>query len=227
MNAAAFNHLHALRMENDAAGFAMAEMRPRFDRLAGRHENGTAPRAVSAFQLFQTPPELAARLVAALHLQPGARILEPSAGLGRLLDALADCSALPAPRSAFEVVAVEMASQCAGELFQQDRPGVRILQRDFLACAPMDACGGSPLGLFDAVVMNPPFHLRADVRHILHARQFLKPGGILAALCLDTPHRESALRAECLTWDKIPPGTFGKEGTRVPTVLLTITTPRL
>ena len=30
-------------------------------------------------------------------------------------------------------------------------------------------------------LLNPPFHLRADIRHVLHAMQFLKPGGKLAA----------------------------------------------
>ena len=208
MNADTFNRLHALRMENDAAKYAQEEMKPRFDRLAGRHENGTAPRAVSAFQLFQTPPEIAARLVAAASLPPRARVLEPSAGLGRILDAL------PAERG--EVVAVEMAANIAGELYAQNRPGVRLVQRDFLTCTRGE------LGEFDTVIMNPPFHLRADIRHILHARQFLKPGGTLAALCLDTPHRSQALRPLSSSWEQLPAGTFGKEGTHVATILLTI-----
>src|SRR4051812_21916652 len=119
-----FHRLHTLRMENDAAKYAMDEMRPRFERLAQRHENGTAPRAVAVYQLFQTPADLAAQLVSLLDLQPGARVLEPSAGLGRLLDAIK-------PHKPGEVVAVEMAADCARELFQQDRQGVTIKQRDF------------------------------------------------------------------------------------------------
>lgn len=202
------HRLHALRMENDAAGYAMEEMRPRFERMANRHENGTAPRAVSAFNLFQTPPPLAAQLVSMLELKPGARVLEPSAGLGRILDALQ-------PFAPSEVVAVEMASQCAGELFKQERAGVRILQRDFLTLTPAE------LGLFDAVAMNPPFHMRADVRHVLHARTFLKPGGRLAAICLDGHQRERALRPLAATWTHVS-GAFGKEGTHVNTVVLTM-----
>jgi SAM-dependent methyltransferase len=209
MKPSTFNRLHELRMENDAARFAQEEMRPRFDRITHRHANGTAPRAVSAFQLFQTPAELASRLVAALNLAPGARVLEPSAGLGRILDALKPA----APR---EVVAVEMAANLCGELFQQDRPGVQILQRDFLGITP------ERLELFDAVAMNPPFHLRSDVRHILHARQFLKPGGRLAALCLNTHHRATALRPLCDLWEVLPESTFAKEGTRVSCVLLSM-----
>lgn len=204
-----FDRLLDLRADNTAAKFAMDEQRPRFDALRNRHENGTAPRAVSAFQLFQTPAALAARLVAALGLAPGARVLEPSAGLGRLLDALA-------PHDPAEVVAVEIAPQCAGELFRQDRTRVRIKQRDFLTCTPAD------LGTFDAVAMNPPFHLRADVAHIRHALQFLKPGGRLAALCLDTHHRRAALEP-LGNLEPIPAGTFAKEGTNVATLLFQFT----
>lgn len=200
-----FHRLHALRMENDARGYEMDEMRPRFEKLAARHENGTAPRAVSAYQLFQTPPEIAARLVALLGSP--SRVLEPSAGLGRLLDALPPCG----------TVAIEAAPQCAGELFRQDRPGVKILQRDFLTVTPTET------GLFDAVAMNPPFHMRADIRHILHAVEFLRPGGKLAALCMDTPHRARALQHLAATWERIPEKAFHAEGTDVACVLLTIT----
>lgn len=187
----------------------MDDVRQRFEGLRTRHEDGTAPQAVSAYQLFQTPPALAAQLVASLALSPGARVLEPSAGLGRLLDALA-------PFSPAEVVAVENAPECAGALFGQERAGVRLLQRDFLEVDPDE------VGQFDAVAMNPPFHMRADIRHILHAMRFLKPGGRLAALCMDTDRREAALRGMASSWVKVPPGTFSKEGTGVGCVLLTI-----
>lgn len=234
MNAATFNRLHSLRMANDAAGFDMAEMKPRFDRIAGRHENGTAPRAVVVHQLFQTPPDLAARLVALLgELPPLARVLEPSAGLGRILDALSrGCtreSAANIPTgfktsesrvvtnaATLEIVAVEIAADCARELYNANRVNVSIRQRDFLTCTPAE------LGLFDAVAMNPPFTMRADIRHILHARQFLKPGGRLAALCFDTPSRHAKLKPLCREWISIPAGTFKHEGTNVPTALLLI-----
>ena len=205
-----FDRLNSLRMENDAAGYDMEEQRPRFERMANRDTNGTAPRAVSVRQLFQTPPPLAARLVGALGLASVARVLEPSAGLGRILDALKAFS----PR---EVVAVEMAPECAGELFRQDRAGVIIKQRDFLALQPAE------LGEFDAVAMNPPFTMRSDIYHIKHALRFLRPGGRLAALCLDTPQRFEALGGLADTWEQVPAGTFGKEGTRVATVLATFT----
>lgn len=209
MNAKTFNRLHALRMDNDAAGYAMAEMRPRFDTMRNRHENGTAPRAVVVHQLFQTPADVAARLVAMLDLNLGQKVLEPSAGLGRILDALQ-------PFKPAEVVAVEMAPDCARELFTQDRVGVTIKQRDFLTVTPDE------LGLFDAVVMNPPFTMRSDIRHIQHARQFLKPGGKLAAICMDGHQRREVLGPLAAEWIPLHPATFKHEGTRVDAVMLLI-----
>ena len=203
------SRLLALRAETAEAGERMEAMRSRFDRLKTRHEDGTAPQAVSSFNLFQTPAHLAARLVAAAGVQPGARVLEPSAGLGRLLDALEDYK--PG-----EVVAVEESADCAGVLYRAERPGVTIKQRDFLSLSAAD------LGEFDNVVMNPPFKMRADIRHIEHALTFLKPGGTLAALCMDGHLREEKLRHRSATWERIESGTFAAEGTKVATILLTI-----
>lgn len=211
MNPETFHRLHGLRMDNDAARYAMADMRPRFETMRHRHTNGTAPRAVSAYQLFQTPPTLARDLVSLLDLTPGQRILEPSAGLGRILDALADHH--PA-----EIVAVEQSPDLTRELFDQNRPGVTIKQRDFLACTPAD------LGTFDAVAMNPPFHMRADLRHIQHARHFLRPGGRLAGLCMATHHRADALKNISTHWQQLPAATFAAEGTRIETFLFSIET---
>ena len=223
MNGDTFNRLTGLQLENDGHGALIAQLRPRFERMANRHENGTAPRAVSADQLFQTPPELAARLVALADLSPGLDVLEPSAGLGRLLN--------PILAAGCRAYACEINQDLAGELFRtfQDVP---LLQRDFLTVRPSWEGGGSlivkpfPGGpvSFDRVCMNPPFHMRDDIRHIQHARKFLKPGGRLATLLLDTPHRERALRHDAASWEQVPPGTFGKEGTRVATILATFTT---
>ncbi|MET0263384.1 MAG: class I SAM-dependent methyltransferase [Rariglobus sp.] len=203
----ALERLRGLQVETVLAGATLDAMRPRFNTLRDRHDNGTAPRAVSAFNLFQTPSPLAARLVAALELTAGARVLEPSVGLGRLLDQLA-------PFNPSEVVAVETSADICAELYRQNREGVTLKQRDFLTLSPDE------VGTFDAVVMNPPFHMRADIRHILHARKFLRPGGVLVALCMAGPHRERELRPLSCVWEEIPAGTFKAEGTGVATVLL-------
>jgi SAM-dependent methyltransferase len=206
MKPEAFNRLQALRMENTAAGYRQEELRTRFNWIAGRHENGTAPRAVVAYQLFQTPKPIADRLAALLDLKPGERVLEPSAGLGRLLDAIA-------PYNPGEVVAVEQAANCARELFNQNRAGVTLKQCDFLTLTPDD------LGTFDAIIMNPPFHLRSDICHIEHAYRFMNPGGRIAALCMGTESRRLRFQDIADHWEELPEGTFKSEGTNVSTYM--------
>ena len=201
----AFHRLHALRLANDEKRAEMDSMAPRFARLRDRHTNGTAPRAVSAFQLFQTPAPLAARMVALASPAPGLSWLEPSAGLGRILRPILETH----PTA---VSAVETAPDLAAELFTAF-PQVRLMQGDFLA---------RQFGRFDRIVMNPPFHMRADIQHVRHALQHLAPGGVLVGLCLSTHHRESALRPLADHWETIPAGTFRAEGTNVETILFRI-----
>jgi len=206
-------------MENDAVRYEMDDMRPRFEALRTRHEDGTAPRAVAAFQLFQTPEPLAARMIELAELSPGLAVLEPSAGLGRLLR--------PILAAGCRATAVEVNPDLAGELFLTF-PEVTLKQRDFLTIRPPREgnCGlilkDLPEPFFQRVIMNPPFHMRADVRHVLHALEFLASPGILVGLCLATRHREAALRDLCDHWETIPAGTFRGEGTNVETILFRI-----
>ena len=77
-------------------------------------------------------------------------------------------------------------------------------------------------GLFDAVIMNPPFHMRSDIKHILHALTFLKPEGKLAAICMEGPQREKALRPLASKWTSLDPAAFAETGTHVQTAMLLI-----
>lgn len=196
-------------MENDAVKFQMDEMRPRFERIANRKENGLGPRAVTAFQLFQTPEPIARRMADLIPLE-ASTVLEPSAGLGRIYKAVKE--ALFSPR----ITLVEKNPDCAGELYRliENDERANLKQGDFLDLEPVES--------FDAVVMNPPFHMRSDIRHIEHALKFLKPGGTLIGICMNTRHREEALMSRASHWEELEPGTFKEEGTRIDTVLLTI-----
>ena len=208
MNPIDLSRLHAARMRNTETGYRMDEARPRFESLRDRHTNGTAPQAIAAHQLFQTPADLAARMVELAGITAAHHVLEPSAGLGRILRPI--IAAGPA-----SVTACEINAELSGELFRTF-PDVTLWQGDFL--------DRNPSPVFDRIVMNPPFTMRSDLKHVAHALKFLRPGGVLVGLCLSTHHRETALRASCDVWEVIPAGAFRAEGTNVETILFRITT---
>ena len=220
MNPIDHSRLHAARMRNDETKYRMDDMRPRFDRYRDRHTNGSAPRSYSAFQLFQTPEALAARMVEIANIGPDSHVLEPSAGLGRLLRPIL-------ARNPASVTACEIDAELSGELFREF-PTVQLLQRDFLEVPPArEGNAGTivkqtPRPFYTHVVMNPPFHMRADIRHTLHALQFLHTGGTIVGLCMDTRHRAESLKPLSDHWEEIPAGTFSESGTGVACILFRI-----
>jgi len=197
--------LRHAREIHEARDQDMEHERRRFLTLA---DPANAARSVVADQLFQTPPCLAARLAASVPR--GVRTLEPSAGLGRLYSALRDIDDRP-------VVLVEVAPVCCGELYRriEGDDNARLIQGDFLEQCP------EQLGRFGAVVMNPPFRRGTDVRHILHARRFLEPGGVLVALCYGGVTQRRQLAGIVDSWVDLPEHSFRCEGTDAPAALVT------
>ncbi len=165
---------------------------------------------VVAPQLFPTPLDVAARIVELANLPVGnrsLRILEPSAGTGRLIDA--------AFAYAGQIVAVEKNYSLA-ERLRASYPAVNVQCEDFLEC-------NGNLGKFDRVLMNPPFENGSDIKHIQHAITFLNPGGRLVAICANGPRQNEILQPLSTKWNELPEGTFA--GTGVRAVLLTIDEP--
>lgn len=179
-----------------------------------------------AFQMFFTPPDLARRMVDVAKVQPGRRVLEPSAGAGNLVAAIINRGFL-----GFEcggkVVAVELNRGLANELIVRrnktlyaNDANYDVQCLDFLECVP------DQLGSFHAVVMNPPFANGQDVAHIIHAMKFLKAGGWLAAICADGVRQNDKLKplikAMGGDWEPLPSGSFQASGTGVNTVLVSL-----
>ena len=179
---------------------------------------------VSVPQLFTTPKELAVR-IAELCLDPihygnevkgwnrnSFRILEPSAGTGMLVGALGSSW-----HPDGELVAIEINTYLSNRL-EAEFPLTKVLNKDFLEV--------TDIGLFDRVVMNPPFVHASDIRHIKHALNFLKPEGRLIAICANGPRQHQQLRPLAEDsggfWESLPEGTFLNEGTNVRTALLVI-----
>jgi SAM-dependent methyltransferase len=174
---------------------------------------------VSADQLFPTPPELCKRMVALAGVGEGDKVLEPSAGTGNIVQAIRARGGRVVAIEIHPRIAVMVGAHCAD--FLSVEPGALIAPR----LGEEDQRDPEPMpSAFDAVIMNPPFKDGADIKHILHAREFLKPGGRLVAICAGGPRQVDKLKPLCESWEELPEGTF--DGTGVRAVLLTIRGPQ-
>ena len=193
-----------------------------FKAMKDQLKNGGV-KVVSAPQLFPTPVDLAARMVDMAGLEIGNRVLEPSAGTGRILEAFPGIMPFGHVRqTALDVVAVER-NQSLAQLIEKSGLAGQVKQADFLQC--------DDLGKFDAVIMNPPFENAVDIKHITKAIGMLKPGGRLVAICANGPRQNAQLKpmveAAGGIWEVLPADTFKESGTSVNTVLISLELPVL
>ncbi len=203
--------LRSLREQTEARGEHMQAIGERFATLA---DPASKPRVVQAFNLFNTPEALAARL-AGMFSRFG-RTLEPSAGLGRLY------KAVRAIDQACPITLIEQAPDCCRELYLATEADeqAKLVQGDFLEQDPQR------LGLFDSIIANPPYKMWRDIRHISRMRDFLAPGGRLVSLCANGPRQREKLRPIADQWIELPPGSFASEGTQVDVAIVVIDKPK-
>jgi hypothetical protein len=168
-----------------------------FEALKARLREGV--QVVATHQLFPTPPEIAKRVIELADIRPGHFVLEPSAGTGALL------RAMPTVRPNGRVVAVEINSTLA-KMLESWADEIRTV--DFLSL-------DKSLGMFDRVIMNPPFADGSDIKHILHARGFLKTGGRLVSICANGPRQREKLQPMAADWIDLEEGSFKESGTMV------------
>lgn len=166
------------------------------------------------FNFFPSPPAVVVRLLALADIKPGMRVLEPSAGKGAIAYACADAGATV---DCYELMEANFAA-LAGDA----RLGP-VRHMDFLAQAPEAS--------YDRVVMNPPFLRQMDIKHVMHALQFLKPGGLLVSVMASsvafrdnrlTQDFRDLVRARGGDIEALPDGSFKASGTNVNTVIVTI-----
>lgn len=159
-------------------------------------------------QLFETPEPVARQMAASVVL-PGDDVLEPSAGLGRLVAAAFEAGARA-------VTAIDIDAAHCEHLASRFHPyELVVLERDFVEYAQQHQAGA--LRQWDCVLMNPPFANGQDMGHIQAAWALLKPGGRLAAICGEgaffrEDRQATAFRDWLASHDAalttLPPGTF-------------------
>lgn len=166
------------------------------------------------FNFFPSPPAVVARLLSLADVRAGMRVLEPSAGKGAIAYACVDLGAVV---DCYELMEANFAA-LAGDI----RLG-SVRRLDFLTQAPEPS--------YDRVVMNPPFLKQADIKHVMHALQFLKPGGRLVAVMsagvsFRNDARTTAFRqlveARGGSIKALPENSFKASGTGVNTVIAVV-----
>lgn len=173
---------------------------------------------------FNSSAKVADRVAQFAQIHPGDRVLEPSAGTGMLAKMATEAGAV--------VSCIEIQEGLAHEL--RVIHGLPHVHRgDFLKYTPAE------LGLYDVIVMNPPFDRGRDCDHVRHAFTFLKPGGKLVAIMSARAEYGEDRRHKALhtlidgcsaaygrdKWHDLPAGSFAHAGSNVNTVILAIRKP--
>lgn len=205
----------ANRMIGEYYGEVIPEER-KYDDDGGLHEPKRTP--AKNYGFFPTPDALAERVVdrANLHNRDGKyRVLEPSAGTGQLARAAAKLATVDCIE-----IQPDLAERLRGQsLFR------KVFCADFLALKP------EMIGLYDRIIMNPPFDRERDIDHVMHALKFLEPKGFLIAIM--SAHTEFAETRKATAfrdlmtkmnaqWDDNPRNSFSSVGTNVNTITLRV-----
>jgi phospholipid N-methyltransferase len=112
---------------------------------------------------FPTPKELVEQMLDYADIQPGHRVLEPSAGKGNIAQEIKAA----APNALLDVVEYD-----AGLRAILEAKGFKVAGSNFMEFK----------GEYDRIVMNPPFEKFQDIDHVKHAFSLLRPGGKLVSI---------------------------------------------
>jgi type I restriction-modification system DNA methylase subunit len=160
---------------------------------------------------FPTSQAVVELLIESANINKGDSILEPSAGSGNILRVLCDRFPLN-PLAAVEI------DESHTELTKMTN---RVYYSDFLKL------GKDDIGMFDRIVMNPPFARNVAPTHVLHARTLLNPHGrLVSVMPSSVTFREDTLnrtiRESAVSIRPLPEGSFKESGTNVNTVIMTL-----
>lgn len=161
-------------------------------------------------QFYPTPDAVIREVIRAAGLDHGPRkVLEPSCGDGRVMDALRS--------HGHDVRGFEFHP---GRAATARMKGHAVVTDNFLEQPPQP--------IFDAVLMNPPFYGRHYLHHVRHALKFVKPGGrLVTILPASAWHDHDDLKGCGRAWHDLPVASFAESGTNIPTGYLIIHVPRV
>ncbi len=147
---------------------------------------------------FPTPDKLAERLVYQADIQEKDTVLEPSAGIGSIADAVKKLH----PKAKLSVIELMGAFR---EILS--KKGYKLAGSDFLEHTKK----------YDKIIMNPPFEKLQDTEHVRHAFSLLKNGGRVVSIMSPGGFHNSQKKArEFREWfeqvggvmEELPKGSF-------------------
>ena len=184
--------------------------------------SGTTVDKKKAYQFFETPEEVAKRMVELAEIKDGMMVLEPSAGHGAIAEAIVKYGG---PLD-IGLIMVEIDPEKAEVL--NSKKIANVLCQDFMGSFAKE------YWQFDRVLMNPPFTKQQDIDHVLHAyRKCLYEGGRLVAIMspgFTFRSNKKSMDFKKLvetngSWEKLPPESFKAAGTKIETVLVVLNKP--
>jgi hypothetical protein len=155
---------HILLMSNHS-DTSLAEEREKQDKIK-KLEADVFRQNIPGF--FPTPPDLIDRMLQLADINLRDTILDPSAGKGDILDAVA--ALFPGKNPALYAAEINPTLRDILQL-----KGYMLWGEDFLELTPDHST-------FDRILMNPPFESGQDADHVTHALKLLRPGGRLVAI---------------------------------------------
>ncbi len=161
---------------------------------------------------FPTPKLVVKRLIELAEIEPGMSVLEPSAGQGAIAEELAKLD--------IDLRVAEILPQNAQILVEK---GFSLVTHDFLTLMKCD-------GLYDRVVMNPPFEKQQDIDHVMHAYSLLKPDGrLVSVMSAGVKFRDNNKTKDFRDMvdaggymEDLPDGAFRESGTMVRAVIVVL-----